>query len=93
MVVVQHVFICIPAEVTMARQALPTGMTEAPQDDSPSPLKSPLIIGSLPLCQISQSGLLSQGHGQGQRVMTFIEGRTALLARAMDRGKVRELGQ
>ena len=30
-------------------------MTEAPQDNSQSPLKSPLRIGSLPLCQISQS--------------------------------------
>lgn len=75
MVDVRNMFICIPTEGAMARQALLTGMTEAPREDSQSPLKSPLIIGSLPLCQISQSELLlSQGHGQGQCVMPFMEG-------------------
>lgn len=94
MVAVCHVFICIPTEGTVApRQAFLTGMTEAPWDNSWSPLKSPLRIGSLPLCQISQSELLSQGHGQGQRMLPFMEGRTELPARTMDRAKVRGLGQ
>lgn len=92
-VAVPHLFICIPAEGPVApRQALLTGMTKAQRDNSQSPLKSPLRIGSVPLCQISQSELLSQGHGQGQSMTPFMEGRTKLPARAMDRAKVRNWG-
>lgn len=44
------------------RQAVLMGMTDALQDNS---FKASSRIGSPPLCQISQSELLSQGHGQG----------------------------
>lgn len=71
------------------RQALLLGMTDALQGNS---FKASSRIGSLPLCQISQSELLNQGHGHGQHTMPFMEGHAALLARAVGRAKVRELG-
>lgn len=88
MVAVPHLFICIPAEGPVApRQALLTGMTKAQRDNSQSPLKSPLRIGSVPLCQISQSKLLSQGHDA-------FHGRThRVTGKGHGQGESEELGQ